>query len=238
MLLGLGGLMAESTILKEGLKLYTQKNYTGALTYFLSLPSDANCDVNDLSYYIGLCYTKLARYDDALLYIEQVVTSADSADEKSPRILQCRYLLAVIYCLSGRTQMADFELNKLLEIDYKPASVYSSLAYVAWENNDVQKCIDYYEKALDEDENNLTALNGMGYVLANEERDLTKALMYCKKALSMSPESPACLDSVGWVYFKMGLYSEAKRHLEKAYKNDKNNSVILEHMRIVQRVAD
>ncbi len=229
--------MAEGRVLKEGIELYNKNNFTGALTYFLSLPSDADCDLVDLSYYIGLCYTKLGRFDDALLYLEQVVTSSDSEKDKA-RILQCRYLLAVIYCKSGRMKLADFELKKLLEINYKPASVYSSLAYLAWENNDVKECLDYYEKALVEDNQNLTALNGMGYVLANEEKDLTQALMYCKKALSMAPESPACLDSVGWVYFKMGLYSESKNYLEKAYKLDSSNSVIQEHLKILQRVEN
>lgn len=230
--------MAESGILREGIELYNHDNFTGALTYFLSLPSDADCNILDLSYYIGLCYTKLGRYDDALLYLEQVVTGAGDSEENKSRILQCRYLLAVIYCKSGRMKLADFELQKLLEINYKPASVYSSLAYVAWENNDVEQCLEYYEKALNEDNKNLTALNGMGYVLANEEKDLTQALMYCKKALSMAPESAACLDSVGWVYFKMGLYTESKSYLEKAYKKDSQNTVIQEHLKIVQRVAD
>ena len=30
----------------------------------------------ELAYYLGLCYSKLKRYDDALLYLEQVVTAS------------------------------------------------------------------------------------------------------------------------------------------------------------------
>jgi len=229
--------MAENT-LHEGISLYNKKNYTGALTFFLSLPEDLECDPVELAYFIGLCYTKLNRMDDALLYLEQVVTASEETSETSDRVLQCRYLLAVIYCMSGRKRLADFELNKLLETGYKSASVYSSLAYVAWEQGDVQKCIDYYNKALIEDEMNPTALNGLGYVLANEEKDLTMALTYCKKALSMAPESAACLDSMGWVYFKMGLYSEARKYLEKAHKADITSSIIAEHLKAAQRIDE
>ena len=67
--------MPNNTILDEGKLLYTQKKYKKALAFFLALPSDSAADKIEVSYYLGLCYTKLERYDDALLFLEQVVTS-------------------------------------------------------------------------------------------------------------------------------------------------------------------
>ena len=135
--------MAEksSSPLFEGISLYKKGDYTSALTFFISLPENSGIDNIELAYYIGLCYAKLERYDDALLYLEQVITS----ETQSPRVLQCRYLLAVIYALIGKKRLADFELNKLLETGYKPADVYASLAYVAWQQNEFEKCLDYYK---------------------------------------------------------------------------------------------
>ena len=176
-------------LLEDGVSLYTHGNYVEALTYFLSLPDDSGVDSVELAYYLGLCYTKLKRDDDALLYLEQVVTAGDSAPVQ--RVLQCRYLLAIIYCRSGRRKLADFELKKLLDEGYKPASVYSSLAFMAWEEGETDTCINLYNKALSEDSENPTALNGLGYVLAQENRDLTTALGYCKKAVDRAPESAA-----------------------------------------------
>ena len=232
--------MAEENYMKEGISLYTKGNYTAALTYFLSLPDDCGADPVELAYYLGLCYSKLKRYDDALLYLEQVVTASYDKDSFSnqDRVLQCRYLLAVIYCLSGRKKLADFELNKLLDTGYKPASVYASLAYVAWEQGKTDLSLDYYEKALEDDSENPTALNGMGYVLACEGEDLTKALSCCKKALDILPESAACLDSLGWVYYKMGLYSESKKFLKRAMKADSSNPIIVEHLQEVQKAEE
>ena len=65
--------MAEN-ILTDGINLYRQKAYTGALAFFLSLPVDSGADKNEVAYYLGLCYAKLQKYDDALLYLEQVET--------------------------------------------------------------------------------------------------------------------------------------------------------------------
>lgn len=235
--------MAGQNALNEGISLYNHGKFSAALSFFLSLPEDDNIDDVELAYYIGLCYAKLKRYDDALLYLEQVVTaSGDSTSSRknaeADRLLQCRYLLAVIYCLSGRKKLAEFELGKLLEIGYRPSSVYASLAYIAWEQNNPDQSLAYYSSALEADSNNPTALNGMGYVLAEQNKDLTQALSYCKKALDREPESAACLDSLGWVYFKMGLYAESRKYLEKALERDASNHTIAEHLSLAQRVEE
>lgn len=221
--------MPDSNVLSQGIEFYNQKKYSDALTFFLTLSSETGADSLDVAYYLGLCYAKLSRYEDSLLYLEQVVTAGKDED----RVLQCRLILAVIYSLSGRNRLAAFELNKLLEAEYKPASVYAALAFVAWEQSDTEKCLDYYEKSLDADPENVTALNGMGYVLACEDKDLTKALSFCKKAVKASPNSAACLDSLGWVYYKLGLYDDAKKYLEMAEAIDGNNEEIANHIKSV-----
>ena len=221
--------MPDSNVLSQGIEFYNQKKYSDALTFFLALSSETGADSLDVAYYLGLCYAKLSRCEDSLLYLEQVVT----AGKDEERVLQCRLILAVIYSLSGRKRLAAFELNKLLEAEYKPASVYAALAFVAWEQSDTKKCLDYYEKSLDADPENVTALNGMGYVLACEDKDLTKALSFCKKAVKASPNSAACLDSLGWVYYKLGLYDDAKKYLEMAEAIDGNNEEIANHIKSV-----
>ena len=221
--------MPDSNVLSQGIESYNQKKYSDALTFFLTLSSETGADSLDVAYYLGLCYAKLSRYEDSLLYLEQVVT----AGKDEGRVLQCRLILAVIYSLSGRKRLAAFELNKLLEAEYKPASVYAALAFVAWEQSDTKKCLDYYEKSLDADPENVTALNGMGYVLACEDKDLTKALSFCKKAVKASPNSAACLDSLGWVYYKLGLYDDAKKYLEMAEAIDGNSEEIANHIKSV-----
>lgn len=216
----------ENSVLSKGISLYAQKKFSDALAFFLSLPDDSGADNFELAYYIGLCYARLEKYDDALMYIEQVVTGGKDYQ----RVLQCRYLLAIIYVKSGRKRLADFELNKLLETGYKSADVLASLAFISWENRDIDKCLEYYERSLEKDSDNVTALNGMGYVLAEEGRDLTRALGYCKKALDNAPQNAACLDSLGWVYYKLGLLEEAAKYLRRAEEKLPENAEIQKHI--------
>ncbi len=222
-------------ILNQGIDLYNQQKHDDALVFFLSLPADSGADSAEVAYYIGLCYTKLKRYEDAMLYLEQVVTSTNVPFE---RTMQCRFILALIYTLTGRKRLASYELERLVEAKYKPASVYAAMAHIAWEDNDVDACLEFYQKSLDTDPGSITAMNGFGYVLACEEKDLGKALSFCKKAVAASPESAACLDSLGWVYYKMGIYAEAIRYLEMAEKIDKENELIAEHIKAVSLAGD
>ncbi|MBD5433919.1 MAG: tetratricopeptide repeat protein [Treponema sp.] len=222
-----------NSILSEGIALYAKKEYGDALAFFLSISESAKVDGMDLAYYIGLCYARLERYDDALLYLEQVVTNGSDYD----RILQCRYILAIIYVKSGRKRLADFELNKLLETGYNTANVLSSLAYLHWENQDIETCLDFYSRSLEKDTDNVTALNGMGYVLAEENRDLSLALSYCKKAVSNAPKNPACLDSLGWVYFKLGLFDESRKYLFEAEKLLPESEIIKKHVDLLEKAV-
>ena len=221
--------MGGNNVLSEGIALYKNGDYAQALAFFLGLPEGSKADDMELSYYIGLCYARMKRHDDALLYLEQVVTG----DKNEDRVLQCRFILALIYCQSSRKRLADFELKKLLETGYKPSSVYAALVFIAWEQKQIDQSIDYYQKALGCDPNNPTALNGLGFVLACENRDLAKALAYCKRALEIIPRSAAFLDSVGWVYYKLGMLEDSVKYLKQAMEIDANNNEIISHYRQV-----
>ena len=205
-----------SNNLKEGIKLYQSRKYSEALSFFLSLPPESS-DSIDLAYFIGLCYARLNKYDEALLYLEQVVTNGTDID----RIKQCRLSLAVIYSLT--------ELSKLQEDGINTEQVQCAKGYVAWYRNEIEKSIECYEKVLDQNPENSTALNGLGYILASTGKDLTKALFLCKKAVDSNPESSAYLDSLGWVYFKLGLLKEAKTFVKRALEKNPDNEEIKSH---------
>ncbi len=217
--------------MKEGIRLYRTDKYSEALVSFLSVPT-GNADSNlELAYFIGLCYARLVRYDDALVYLEQVVT----ADTDLARVYQCRMVLSVIYAMTGRTRLAEFELRKLIDAGYESPQVFCSLAYLAFEHTHVEEAIEWYEKAIALDGKNQTALNGLGFVLADEGRDLTRALTMCKRAIDIEGENPAYLDSLGWVYYKLGLDVEAKNYTRRAREKAPDNRVIGAHLTEIMR---
>ena len=165
-----------SDTFNEGVTLYKMRNYKDALAVFLSISQEENVNNIDLAYYVGLSYARLRRYDEALLYLEQVVTGGQDAK----RIYQCRLTLAVIYTKTDRPRLADYELQKLKESGYQTPEVLGALAYTSWIQGKSEDSVALYERILEANPNNTTALNGLGYVLACLDKDLTRALTLCK----------------------------------------------------------
>ena len=217
--------------LAEGIRLYRLKHWDSALAVLLSVNAEHfDADENmELAYYLGLCFTKLERYDDALLYLEQVVTSGHD----SMRTYQCRMVLAYIYSITERSKLAEFELQRLVSKGFQSVQLYTTLAYAAWTQKRYKKAVEYYEKALEIDDKNTTALNGLGYTLVDADMDLTRGLKCCKLAVNQKPKNPAYLDSLGWAYFKNGDFLEAKTWLRRALDAAPYMKEIKEHFQIV-----
>ena len=210
----------------KGIRFYNQGNYTEALGCFLASDCSTDEDKNDLAYYIGLSQARLENYDDALVYLEQVVTNGTDKD----KIIQCTLALAVIYSLTNRSRMAEFELGKLAEMGVSNEKTICTQAYVAWFRNEEDKAIKYYEQVLTMNPENTTALNGLGYILADSAADLTKSLFLCKKAVDLKPDYAPYLDSLGWVYYRMGLLPEAEKFLKRALSILPENLDIKQHL--------
>ncbi|OOZ65035.1 hypothetical protein BOW45_02980 [Solemya velum gill symbiont] len=60
------------------------------------------------------------------------------------------------------------------------------------------------------------ALNALGYTLADETDRYEEALELITRALELMPKSPAILDSMGWVLFRMGRLDESISYLQQA----------------------
>lgn len=60
------------------------------------------------------------------------------------------------------------------------------------------------------------AYNALGYSLADHSIRLEEALDLVEKALQLSPDDPFIMDSMGWVYYRMGQYAKAVEYLKRA----------------------
>ena len=60
--------------------------------------------------------------------------------------------------------------------------------------------------------------------------DATKALEFSKQSMAINSENPAIIDTMGWVYFKLGRYDESLQTLRNAYAMDSSNPTIRYHL--------
>jgi len=71
-------------------------------------------------------------------------------------------------------------------------------------------------KILEIEPKNASALNALGYTLADKTDRYSEALELIQQALVISPNDPFYLDSLGWVYYRMGKLEAAALYLKQA----------------------
>jgi tetratricopeptide (TPR) repeat protein len=89
---------------------------------------------------------------------------------------------------------------------------------------------DMFRKVLVANPQNATALNYLGYMLADRGVKLDEALSFIKKAVDLDPANGAYLDSLGWAYFKLGRYELAEDSLIKASQRIGTDPTVQDHL--------
>ncbi|HLX46184.1 MAG TPA: tetratricopeptide repeat protein [Bryobacteraceae bacterium] len=73
-------------------------------------------------------------------------------------------------------------------------------------------------------------LNYLGYMLADRNQRLNEALEMIQKAVDQDPNNGAYLDSLGWVYLKLGRLPEAETNLRKAIEFTPRDATVHDHL--------
>jgi tetratricopeptide (TPR) repeat protein len=75
-----------------------------------------------------------------------------------------------------------------------------------------------------------TALNYLAYTWAEKSEHLEQALEYVQRALLLEPESGPFLDTLGWIYYRMGRHAEAALQIQRATEFLPEDPTVLEHL--------
>ena len=71
---------------------------------------------------------------------------------------------------------------------------------------------------LAQDPDHAATLNALGYTLTNHTDRYEEAADLIERALVLSPGDPAILDSLGWVYYKLGQFAQSEALLRQAHR--------------------
>jgi tetratricopeptide (TPR) repeat protein len=81
----------------------------------------------------------------------------------------------------------------------------------------LDESIEAYSAAVERWPDSALSLNALGYTLADRTDRHAEAEVLIRKALKLEPDSPAIIDSMGWVLHKLGRHEEALAELRRAY---------------------
>lgn len=141
-------------------------------------------------------------------------------------------LSAYAYTLSQlkENESAVEYLNRAIVLAPRDVNLLGTLGLIY---NSMGKLIEsdsIYERALQIDSANALVNNNYAYSLSERDLQLERALSMVKIAVEKEPENSSYLDTIGWVYFKLGNYNEAKKYLEKGLTVSGDRAVILDHL--------
>ncbi|MDQ8038060.1 MAG: tetratricopeptide repeat protein [Pedobacter sp.] len=199
---------------------------------------------DEANYYLGLLNLRQNNKDAAISSFESVqpgnqylpaqaeivriLVSQNQAPEARARLAQARTLtpeLAVpLYQLeaellseSGQAQEAWDLLDTALKDQPENTLLLLSRAMAAEKLNRLDDFEADMREVLRYEPDNPSALNALGYTLADRTSRLDEAEAYIRRAHELKPDDPAIIDSMGWVKFKRGDANGALDDLRRAY---------------------
>jgi len=87
-----------------------------------------------------------------------------------------------------------------------------------------------FRKVLEINPDNASALNYLGYMLADRNMRLEEAQGFISKALQMEPNNGAYLDSLGWVLYRQNKLTEAEEQLRRALESMSRDPTVHDHL--------
>ena len=144
-------------------------------------------------------------FDDAIATFSRLL--ADAPDDRTKADLWSR--LGEAYRYKGDFASAINAMEQAAALLPDSAAVFTNLALLYDVQGNLPQARRCYERTLALDPNNPLALNNLAYLLAETNGDLDLALTYARTAQQKLPTFREVNDTIGWIYLKKGLISDA-----------------------------
>lgn len=164
---------------------------------------------------------------------EDVIAISDSANRYASDDAFVQFFTGTSYMLTDRPEQA---LTWLESASFAPANrnfrsvIQSTLADVQSDLDRWDEAKQSYERALRLDPENHNAMNNYAYYLSTRGEELDYALELAEQAVSFQPGNAAYLDTIGWVYYQRGDYSDAKTYIQRSVDTGDAGPEVYEHL--------
>ena len=129
--------------------------------------------------------------------------------------------LGALFVNTNQQERAIAEYQKILERRPDNATAYTLIGMLDDSRKNYDAAAESYRKALGKDQNAVIAANNLAWLYAvNGNGNLDEAVRLAQGVVQKNPNIPGFVDTLGWVYYKKGLYGAAVEQLQKAVTLD------------------
>lgn len=204
-----------------GLSLIGQQKYRQAIEMMTPI-EESSPIFTEAVLQLAYLFRQSGQSAEAISALEKVL----AAEVYRPEIY---YYLAAFLDDSGEQEKAAEAVNAGLVHFPQNVELLYQAAVLAEKQGDRPGALELMAKVLEVDVDNADALNFIAYHYAEKGTNLELALSRVQQALTTS-RSGYIIDTLGWIYFKMGRYHESREQLEEATSLLPDDPVILEHL--------
>ncbi len=169
----------------------------------------------------------LGKTEEAAAATKQLLNGVDDHDRET-------YLqLAEVYDKGKKfAEMAQAldAAEKLSASDDEKESIYFLRGAMYEKQDKIDLAEAEFRKVLAINPQNGSASNYLGYMFADRNTRLAEAQKLIARALELEPNNGAYLDSLGWVYYRMGRLDDAENYLHQALERMGSDPTVRDHL--------
>jgi len=145
------------------------------------------------------------------------------AKSRDSQYLAADLALAQAEMIDGEIGEAQATLTRVVASDAGNFPGHVLLAAVETQKGNFEVAIKHYRKALELQPHNAEVLNNLAYLLVDKASQPDEALGYAQQAVAI-PADPDAAGTLGWVFYRKGLYQEAEKQLHRAAAQDRHRT--------------
>lgn len=138
--------------------------------------------------------------------------------------------LAHVEIARGMADQAIAVYQKAIQDNPTKDQLYVSLGSLLESRGNLDAAQQSYKQALQLRPDNAEAANNLAYLLLKTGENFDRALTLAQQARRAMPNSPNAADTLGWAYFKRGMYTQAEQLFEEAASKVPDNPTYQYHL--------
>lgn len=147
-----------------------------------------------------------------------------------PAAIQPYHSVARLYMISGHYEKSIDKYQTIINTQEKAAWAHMVLATIHELKGNMIQSERHLRKTLELDPQFAPGANGLAMILADRNVNIDEALELVELALSKLPEDPNILDTLGWIYYRLGKYQEAVDQFIPSLRKHPENPVTHYHL--------
>jgi tetratricopeptide (TPR) repeat protein len=143
----------------------------------------------------------------------------NAAKAADPQFVKADLSLVLMDHNEGKLDDARKRLEGVLAINANNETARLWLGNIEARKGNMGAALEQFKRVAEADPSNAQAANNLAYLLAEYNNKPEEALKYAERAVQLRPDDPSYCDTMGWILYRKGLYTQALSYLQRASAN-------------------